>query len=176
MVNVTWNDAKAFCAWLSRKEGQKYRLPTEAEWEYACRAGTATRHPGGDDTATLARIANIADQSTKRIPGYPESILVASFDDGHKFTAPVGSFAANAFGLNDMIGNVWEWCEDMYDEKAYSKRSGVTTDPLATSGSEDRVLRGGSWYNRPRPARSAGRFRSAPGRQDDASGFRVVRE
>ncbi len=176
VVNVTWNDAKAFCAWLSRKEGQKYRLPTEAEWEYACRAGTATRHPGGDDTPSLARIANIADQSTKRIPGYSESIPVASFDDGHKFTAPVGSFAANAFGLNDMIGNVWEWCEDMYDSKAYSKRSGVTTDPLATSGSEYRVLRGGFWFIPPWNTRSAYRLRGTPDNRNNNSGFRVVRE
>ncbi|MBS0207100.1 MAG: SUMF1/EgtB/PvdO family nonheme iron enzyme, partial [Planctomycetes bacterium] len=69
VVNVSWNDAKAFCDWLSRKDGQKYRLPTEAEWEYACRAGTTTRHPGGDRTSELAGIANIADQSAKRIPG-----------------------------------------------------------------------------------------------------------
>ena len=155
VVNVTWNDAKAFCAWLSRKEEVKYRLPTEAEWEYACRAGTATRHPGGDDTASLARIANIADQSTKRIPGYPEGFPVASHDDGYKFTSPVGSFAANSFGLHDMIGNVWEWCDDVYDSKSYSKRSGLTTDPLVTSGSEYRVLRGGSWIDFPRDTRSA---------------------
>lgn len=175
VVNVTWNDAKAFCAWLSRKEGQTYRLPRESEWEYACRAGTATRHPGGDDTASLARIANIADQSMKRIPG-AEDFTVASFDDGHKFTAPVGSFAANGFGLHDMIGNAQEWCEDVYDEKAYGKRGALTVDPLVTSGSTYQVVRGGSWYSMPWYVHSALRLHNSPAGRNGTTGFRVVRE
>ncbi|MFM9965454.1 MAG: SUMF1/EgtB/PvdO family nonheme iron enzyme [Planctomycetaceae bacterium] len=173
VVNVSWNDAKAFCAWLSRKEGKTYRLPTEAEWEYACRAGTTTRHPNGDDESSLARIANIGDQSLKKIPG-AESFTLASFDDRFPFTAPVGSFTANKFGLHDMIGNAFEWCEDTYDEKLYARRNGVTTDPLPTSGSEYRVLRGGSWNYRPGLTRSADRVGDSPDLRNGYSGFRVV--
>lgn len=176
VVNVTWNDAKAFCAWLSRKEGQKYRLPTEAEWEYACRAGTTTRHPGGDDLLSLSQIANIADQSNKRIPGGIQTDLFASFDDGNKFAASVGSFAANGFGVQDTIGNVSEWCEDIYDSKAYRDREALSTDPLVTSGSRYRVFRGGSWYSSDRGYGSAVRDKGTPNSRFDTLGFRVVRE
>jgi formylglycine-generating enzyme required for sulfatase activity len=119
VVNVTWNDAKAFCAWLSKKEGRKYRLPTEAEWEYSCRAGTTGLFHG-----RLRDVANFADLSLKAKWDYlslPESEFKkiysdwfeeVDWDDGYPFTAPVGQFQANAFGLHDMHGNVWEWCED----------------------------------------------------------------
>ncbi len=174
VVNVSWHDAQAFCAWLSHKESKSYRLPTEAEWEYACRARTTTRHPGGNDISDLAEIANIADQSTKRIPGITQNDFFAPFDDGYPFTAPVGSLAANAFGLHDMIGNVSEWCEDTYDAKLYGRRSGMTSDPWQSSGSEYRVLRGGSWYYFPSFARSADRSSFTPGSRLGSTGFRVV--
>ena len=95
VVNVTWNDAQALAAWLSRTEGKRYRLPTEAEWEYACRAGTRTRYSSGDDPASLARVANVFDASSARFwPKWQAMALPA--DDGFAFTAPVGSFAPNA--------------------------------------------------------------------------------
>ena len=107
VVNVTWKDAVALADWLSRKEKARYRLPTEAEWEYACQAGSATRHMGGNKPAALAEYANIMDQdTTKNWPQYSDR--AAQYSDGFAFTSPVGSFKPNAFGLYDMLGNVWE--------------------------------------------------------------------
>ena len=109
VVNVSWNDAVAFCKWLSRKEGNTYRLPTEAEWEYACRAGTTTRYYSGDDPETLANAGNVADAATKvKFPDW--TIKAGKASDGYVFTAPAGSFKPNAFGLYDMHGNAWQWC------------------------------------------------------------------
>ena len=119
VVNITWNDAVAFCQWLSRKEGRTYRLPTEAEWEYACRAGTTTRYHCGDDPESLAGAAAIYDAESRRVfPEWENYALNAR--DGYPFTAPVGSFPPNAFGLHDMHGNVWEWCSDHYNKDYYA--------------------------------------------------------
>ncbi|OHB82971.1 MAG: hypothetical protein A2V98_07465 [Planctomycetes bacterium RBG_16_64_12] len=104
VVNVSWNDAVAFCEWLSRKEGKTYRLPTEAEWEYACRAGTTTRYYHGDDPEGLATVGNVADTTAKA--KFPKWTWTIQKSDGYVFTAPVGRFRANAFGLSDMHGNV----------------------------------------------------------------------
>ncbi len=172
VVNVSWNDAKAFCAWLSRKDGKTYRLPSEAEWEYACRAGTTTRHPAGDDKNSLVTIGNVADLSFKE--KFTTFTWPLDVRDGWVFTAPVGRFKANAFGVHDMIGNVWEWCDDWYDEKAYSKRSGLTTDPLVSSGASSRVDRGGSWLGNPRDARAALRNGYTPDLRLLDLGFRVL--
>ncbi len=120
VVNVSWNDAAAFCKWLSRKEGKTYRLPTEAEWEYACRAGTTTRYYSGDDPETLAKVGNVTDAAYRaRFPRFAEQTLTAS--DGYVFTAPVGQFKPNAFGLYDIHGNAWEWCSDWYGKEYYGK-------------------------------------------------------
>lgn len=174
VVNVTWNDARAFTAWLSRKEGLTYRLPSEAEWEYACRANTTTRYPDGDDVAGLVRIANVADLQFKTIRGTNFATGIP-FDDGHRTAARVGSKAPNAFGLYDMIGNAWEWCDDAYDEGAYARRAGVTLDPVVTADSaEYGVLRGGNWQGHPWTARSASRFAVKRDYRLDFIGFRVV--
>ena len=138
VVYVSWNDADEFCKWLSKKEGKTYRLPTEAEWEYACRAGTKTRYSFGDDPQELVRYANAADQDRKKLcPGC--NVMIPSFDasgkptgkkipfpflagsDGFAWTAPVGKYKPNAFGLYDMHGNGWEWCSDWFDEHYYEK-------------------------------------------------------
>jgi formylglycine-generating enzyme required for sulfatase activity len=140
VVRVSWNDAQAFCAWLSKKEGKKYRLPTEAEWEYACRAGTKTRFYNGDDLAGLKEVANVGNSST----------------------TPVGHFKANAFGLFDMHGNVYEWCEDRYEK-----------------GGSGRVIRGGSYDwcdNIPANCRSAYRTWNVPSVRYGWLGFRVARD
>ena len=170
VVLVSWNDARAFCAWLSRTEGREYRLPTEAEWEYACRAGTETEYWWGDEMDRTGRVANVADRSAKRT--YPEWEIM-EMDDGSVHTAPVGSYRANGFGLRDMIGNVWEWCEDVWHE-GYA---GAPTDGSAwVSGgkAEYRVLRGGSWGNDPGGCRSALRGRLGPDNRSVSFGLRVV--
>ncbi|MCA9221053.1 MAG: formylglycine-generating enzyme family protein, partial [Planctomycetales bacterium] len=117
VVNVSWNDAQKFCQWLSRKEGQTYGLPTEAQWEYSCRGGTTTAWSSGDDPETLAQVGNVADGTAKA--KYPSLSTIAA-KDGYVFTAPVGRFRGNSFGLFDMHGNVWEWCQDGYDANYYA--------------------------------------------------------
>jgi len=173
VVNVSWNDCVAFCEWLSRKEGKKYRLPTEAEWEYACRAGTTTRFWNGDDPEGLATIGNVADGTAKqKFSGW----TTIRSRDGHVFTSPVGSFdRANPFGLNDMHGNVAEWCSDWYDEKYYATSPAVDPKGPSSAGSF-RVIRGGSWGGDPVYCRSANRVIGTPANRYDNIGFRVVVE
>ena len=148
---ISWNDAMEFCRKLSSKEGRTYRLPTEAEWEYACRAGTQTRYSFGDSNLSLGDYALYEDNSSKK-------------------PHPVGQKKPNAFGLYDMHGNVLEWCNDFYSD---SYANAGSTDPQGASSGQVRVLRGGCWYGNPRYCRSAYRFRNSP---DNANyyGFRVV--
>ena len=171
VVNVSWNDAAAFCKWLSRKEGRTYRLPTEAEWEHACRAGTTTRYWSGDDPETLAKVGNVADATAKA--KFPDWKYTIKASDGYVFTSPVGSFQANAFGLYDMHGNAWQWCADWYGEEYYA--ASPTEDPIGPDSGKFRVLRGGSWFNRPDLTRSANRIGSAPDFRYNRTGFRVAR-
>jgi sulfatase modifying factor 1 len=171
VVNVSWNDAVAFCDWLSKQEGQTYRLPTEAEWEYSCRAGQATRYWSGNDPETLATVGNVADGTAKE--KYPNWISAITAKDGYIFTAPVGHFRPNEFGLFDMHGNVSEWCIDWYDSDYYSKAP--TADPLNSSEAAGRVIRGGGWRGIPRFCRSAVRSRDAPEFRHYFLGFRVAR-
>ena len=171
VVNVSWNDAVEFCKWLSRKEGKTYRLPTEAEWEYACRAGTTTRYYNGDDPETLAKVGNVADVTAKaRFPDWKGTIKAS---DGYVFTAPVGQFKPNAFGLYDMHGNAWEWCADWYGEDYYGKSP--TDDPTGPDTGDGRVLRGGSWDSGPHNSRSAKPNWFSPDFRSDLMGFRVAR-
>jgi formylglycine-generating enzyme required for sulfatase activity len=173
VVNVTWNDAQALAAWLSRTEGHRYRLPTEAEWEYACRAGTRTRYPHGDDPTGLVRTANTFDQDAApywerwrpyALPG----------SDGHAFTAPVGSHAPNAFGLHDMLGNAWEWTADWYGETYYARAP--RNDPPGPATGSVRVRRGGSWHTWSLYARCGYRNWNSPETRYTLVGIRLVRE
>ena len=141
VVNVSWNDAVEFCKWLSKKEGKTYRLPTEAEWEYACRAGTTTRYYSGDDPETLAKVGNVADAAAKA--KFPDWKYTIKANDGYVFTAPVGKFKPNAFGLYDMHGNAWQWCADWYGAEYYA--TSPADDPTGPDSGYGRVLRGGSW-------------------------------
>lgn len=173
VVNVTWNDAVALAKWLSEKEGKTYRLPTEAEWEYAARAGTRTRYHSGDDPQSLLAVANVFDlDSMKNWPKWKAFALAGR--DGFAFTAPVGSFAPNALGLHDMHGNVWEWCADWHDENYYA-RSPVDNPPGPASGTV-RVRRGGSWHTWSFYARSSYRNWNAPETRYTLVGMRLVRE
>jgi formylglycine-generating enzyme required for sulfatase activity len=166
VVMVSWRDAMALCQWLSSKEGQAYRLPTEAEWEYACRAGTATRYWSGENDWTLCSAANVCGRT------YPFDAASVSWDDGYAFTSPSGSFASNAFGLFDMHGNVWEWCSDWYDREYYRKSPGK--DPQGPSSGDCRVIRGGSFGSFPVCARSANRGSYDPHVAMPENGFRVA--
>jgi formylglycine-generating enzyme required for sulfatase activity len=171
VVNVSWNDAVAFCDWLSRTEGQTYRLPTEAEWEYACRARTTTKYFSGDDPESLAVVGNVADETAKA--KFPDWTWAIQARDGFVCTAPVGQFRPNAFGLYDLHGNVWEWCRDGYDPDYYKQSPGV--DPQGPPHAPDRVDRGGGWGSGPRFTRSADRSKSAPDDRDVYLGFRLAR-
>ena len=173
VVNVTWNDAVALAKWLSEREGKKYRLPTEAEWEYACRAGTRTRYHNGNDPASLSRVANVFDADAAPNWQRWESYALAAHD-GFAFTAPVGSFAANAFGLHDMHGNVWEWVSDFHDDNYYA-RSPVN-DPQGPATGTVRVRRGGSWHTWSFYARCAYRNWNAEDTRYTLVGIRLVRE
>jgi formylglycine-generating enzyme required for sulfatase activity len=172
VVNVDWDDASAFCKWLSKAEDGMYRLPTEAEWEYACRAGTTTRYSTGEEEETLKSAANLADASF--LAKYPAATWSVEWNDGHPFTAPVGSFAANRWGLHDMHGNVWEWCQDWYAADYY--RNSPVDDPQGPKTGEIHVLRGGAFTNRLRFVRSADRDAKRPGYRYNFTGFRVVKE
>jgi formylglycine-generating enzyme required for sulfatase activity len=155
-INVSWVDAHAYVSWLAKKTGKPYRLLTEAEYEYATRAGTQTAYPWGD--AIRKDNANCAGCGSQW---------------NGKETAPVGSFAANGFGLYDMVGNVWEWTQDCY----HGSYNGAPTDGSAWTSGDCylRVLRGGSWRNTPRGLRSALRDWLASDSRLDLHGFRVGR-
>ena len=171
VVNVSWNDAVAFCKWLSKKEGKTYRLPTEAEWEYACRAGTTTRYHSGDDPETLANVANVADATAKA--KFPDWKWTIKASDGYVFTSPVGRFKPNAFGLYDMHGNAWQWCADWHGDDYYGKSP--ADDPIGPDTGDGRVFRGGSWVYGPLNSRSAFRAEGSPDVRLNDLGFRVAR-
>jgi formylglycine-generating enzyme required for sulfatase activity len=167
---VSWNDARAYAQWLSKKTGQRYRLPTEAEWEYAARAGTGAARYWGDDPGQACRFANVADQSRFQTLSFGQK---HECNDGHYFTAPVGGYAQNGFGLYDMLGNVWEWTEDCWNA-SYAVAPADGTAWL-TGDCAQRVSRGGSWSTVPRFARSAARNKSSPDHRDNLTGFRLAR-
>ena len=189
VIYVTWNDAVAFCEWLSKKEGQKYRLPTEAEWEYSCRAGSNSRYYFGDNPEDLNRFANVADSTRKALspnvfiepfdkdlqkPGTGVSAPFLSHGDGYPWTSPGGKFESNAFGLYDMHGNVLEWCSDWYDE-GYYKNSPVD-DPQGPNSGSSRVLRGGGFGVALITLRAAHRDFAIPSFRGCHYGFRIVRD
>ena len=172
-VNVSWEEAKAYSKWMTRKHSSMYefRLPTEAEWEYAGRAGTTTARYWGNNPDDACRYANVHDLTSKLV--YNFKYQYHNCEDGYAVTSPVGSFTPNRFGLYDMLGNVWEWCEDIYSEDAYRKHK--KNNPLYTKGGTYRVNRGGSWVYGWRFVRSTIRYRDMPGHGGPDLGFRLVR-
>ncbi|MCU0980876.1 MAG: formylglycine-generating enzyme family protein [Pirellulaceae bacterium] len=165
---VSYHDAIAYCKWLSERTGKGFDLPTEAQWEYACRAGSQTRYPFGDDVGQLVKHANVADASLKEKLDYPWAV---TSNDGHVYTAPVASFEPNAWGLYDMLGNVGEWTKDWFVEDCSDLPS---QDPTGPDEGDSRVLRGGSWSGSGRLCRSAYRGRSRPEARNGSFGFRVA--
>ena len=150
---ASWNDCVEFCTKLSKRESKNYRLPTEAEWEYACRAGSQTAYHFGDDPSNLGDYAWFRENTNVN-------------------PHPVGQKKPNSWGLYDMHGNVWQWCEDWWDGDYYSNSPG--DNPVNTKATLYRVARGGSWAFSPRYCRSAFRQNFSPGNRGDGFGFRVV--
>jgi formylglycine-generating enzyme required for sulfatase activity len=144
-VRVSWDEAKAFC------DRFRMRLPTEGEWELACRAGTASPRPG--DLGTMAVYAATSGDCTR----------------------DVGLTAPNGWGFHDMLGNAWEWCWDWYDGNEYTRQKSRTSDPIAFATGPNRVLRGGSWHDQAKSCRSSARGRLVPGKHDGGVGFRVAK-
>ena len=177
VVNVSWEDAQAYVAWLSDETGQQYRLPSEAEWEYVARAGTRTARYWGGSRSGQCRYANGSDQdfaTTERGQRLTEFFEPASCSDGYgDRTAPVGAFQPNGFGLHDVLGNVWEWTEDCGND-GYA---GALTDgsPWTSGDCTRRMLRGGSWLDFPDVLRSANRLGNEAGDRYYLNGFRLAR-
>ena len=184
--NVTWDEAVGFCEWATgelKRQGLpgSVRLPTEAEWEYAARGGDTGLNGrarkvfvwGNDLPRTATPVGNLADAGAKAI--YSSFSVFPNYDDGYRQTAPVGGFPANAFGLRDMAGNVFEWCQDRYDEEYYAKSP--VENPQGSNGSDKRlrVRRGGSWVNGPASMRASYRSGFDPGYRGDTFGFRLAR-
>lgn len=171
VIFISWNDATAFCKWLSAKESRRYRLPSEAEWEYACRARTTTLYPWGNNPDAGRGFANVCDEDFKsHFPDWPDEIF--HFSDGYYYTSPVSSLKPNAFGLYDMIGNAWQWCADA--DATYPSSPAVDpTGPRPTASSK-RILRGGAFDSIPKLCRSCKRFPASPELHNANVGFRVA--
>lgn len=170
-VNVNWSDALAYAAWLSKTTGRHYRLPSEAEWEYAIRAGTTDARYWGGDRRTQCQYGNGADQSALRRDPKLQGV---ECNDGFAALAPVGSLLPNAFGFYDMAGNAWEWTQDCWRDTY----AGAPTDGSALQfpSCDQRVIRGGSWRARPNSLRSFGRGNTGPDVRSEDLGLRVVAE
>jgi formylglycine-generating enzyme len=171
VVCISWLDAHAYVRWLDQTSGVKgWRLPSEAEWEYAARAGTTTHRPWGDNPNSACTHANGSDR-TKGPRGrtWTES---HGCKDGHWYAAPVGSFQPNAWGLHDMLGNVWEWVQDCYLPYTEAPSDGSAFE---VNGCKGRVVRGGAWDDPPAELRSAARFWFGPSNRNNNVGLRVAR-
>jgi serine/threonine-protein kinase PpkA len=163
---VSWNDARAYIAWLNQETGRTFRLPTEAEWEYAARAGTTSaRYWGNGIDQEACRHASVADTGHAWEDGFP-------CDDQYEWVTPVGRFAPNPWGLYDMLGNVWEWtCSDYDADYGGSEKTCASRKSDAA-----RVMRGGAWNSGPSPVRSAYRNRNFPESRYSFVGFRLAQD
>jgi formylglycine-generating enzyme len=172
VVCVSWYDAREYVQWLRRESGRRFRLPTEAEWEFAARAGSDAAWIWGSDGNRGCEYANGADDTPG--PGGAHWTQKMNCTDGHFYTAPVGSYRPNGFGLYDMIGNAWEWTEDCYQPDY----SGASADGSAVISAEcaKRAVRGGAWPYPPGWLRTANRGGSNPELRANDRGFRVAED
>ena len=180
VVRVSWDRAMAFCRWLSEATGESFTLPAEREWEYACRAGSVTALWYGEVDADFAKMANLADESLQKVDtfgfGLPSGAVprwrpaIAAVNDGHRVSAAVGSFGASPWGLQDMHGNVAEWTRSPWGVHVAASVAAGTDLPRDSR----MVVRGGSWYDRPRFARSGSRRAQRRYLGAFDVGFRVV--
>lgn len=174
VVCVSWEDALAYAAWVSQQSRQRYRLLTEAEWEYAARAETTARWWWGDDAEGPCGVVNGADRRTRQQVLGTSHWTFVPCDDGFAYTAPVGRFVANRFGLHDMAGNAWQWVLDCYRGSYVGAPMDAST-PVEMDNCTRHAQRGGSWGSSVRDLRSASRDSNAPGARSYIVGFRIGR-
>lgn len=167
---VSWNDAQEYIKWKGRKDGQAYRLPTEAEWEYAARGRTQTRNYWGNDKDDACRYANVADSTP--LPNEYNLSSKHECSDGYASVSPVGKFQPNAYGLYDIMGNAWEWVGDWYDADYY--KNSPKNNPSGPLDGQYKVARGGSWFNLPKYVRASYRIRFVPALRINFIGFRLA--
>ncbi|MDH4203638.1 MAG: SUMF1/EgtB/PvdO family nonheme iron enzyme [Phycisphaerae bacterium] len=179
VVRISWEDALAFCQWLSKETGLKTNLPTESQWEWACRSGTSGSFYYGNSDDDFSAFANMADATIRELAydtdgRYTMDLLPreSRYNDGQLVTAPVGTYQPNAWGLYDMHGNVWEWTRSQYHSYPYLDQDGRNE----TQSISDRVVRGGSWYDRPERCRSGFRLSYPPWQKVFNVGFRIIIE
>jgi formylglycine-generating enzyme len=174
VIHLSWNDATEYCKWLSQKNGKTYRLPTEAEWEYAAGNGSRhTKYSWGNGEPSGKNGGNVADESKRPGNGSSWDTKFDGYNDGYWYTAPIGSYNPNDFGLYDMTGNVWEWCSDWYGSDYY--KNSPSNNPTGSATGSYRVQRGGSWLSNPQDCRVADRCNDAPGVRYYGTGFRLAR-
>lgn len=169
---ISWDDANAYVRWISQRTGKNYRLPNESEWEYAARSNTNSSRYFSEDNS-ICSFANVSDLAAKTKVSGSSTWTFANCDDRYAYTAPIGSYRPNIFGLYDMLGNVWEWTQDCWNEDYI----GAPRDGSSWSAGDcnKRVIRGGSWYNNPQFLRSAFRVSSNQSIRNFNFGFRVLR-
>jgi len=173
VMHVSWNDANEYCKWLSKKTGKNYRLPTEAEWEYAAGNGSQhTKYSWGNNIPYGKQGGNVADESAMKKLGFSDGLQ--HYTDGFVYDAPIGSFNPNSFGLFDMTGNVWEWCSDWYNADYYN--FSPQNNPRGPSSGIGIVLRGGGWNSIPRFFLVAYRDYADPDYRGSDTGFRLVQD
>jgi formylglycine-generating enzyme required for sulfatase activity len=172
VAELSWTDIQPYLAWISMRSGQRYRLPSEAEWEYAARAGLESQYSWGNLVEPACEQANSFDRAGHR--GHPQWGWQIECNDRYASSAPVGRFPPNAFGLHDMLGNVWEWVADCW----HADYEGAPTDGSAWLGEGCRkhVNRGGGWGNHPRTLRLSNRDADETASRSDGLGFRVARD
>ena len=169
VTNISWYDAAAFARWLSEQSGRFFRLPTEAEWEYAARGGTTGRNFWGDSPVDACRSANGADVTARS--QWPDW-TTTDCNDGYRVSSPVGSFLPNAYGLYDMMGNAWEWTNDWYDSTYYFKNH--KSNPHGPETGKLKIPRGGGWGNASECVRVADRNGFSPDFSILFLGFRLI--